>query len=168
VIMLLFTSVRVTELVSIKLCDLNPISMILIIKWGKGGKRRKIPLKHEAVQDIRDYMDGEGRMSKFASSEYLLVTQRAPRADRDIVNKVFSRISRELNISMHPHKFRRIYCTRLLSKGESTSDNGSCTCWSRIWRKASLVLETMSSFLYTQREDNHRKQARSWTRGGIR
>jgi len=40
ILLLLYTGVRVSELVNIKLRDLDILSMNLTISWGKGGKRR--------------------------------------------------------------------------------------------------------------------------------
>jgi len=49
VLLLLYTGVRVLELVNIKLRDVDILSMNLTVAWGKGGKRREIPLKGELL-----------------------------------------------------------------------------------------------------------------------
>lgn len=114
--LLLFTGVRVTELVTIKLKDLDFLTMQLTVT-GKGGKQRDIPLKSEVIEATREYLELECKHNKHASSEYLLLTQRASKMDRDAVNKMIRRLGRELGIPMHPHKFRHTFCTRLLKRG---------------------------------------------------
>ena len=72
--LLLYTGVRVSELAGLRLADLDLVSMNLIVAWGKGGKRREVPLKGEVVEAIRDYLNGERKQSRFADSKMLLVT----------------------------------------------------------------------------------------------
>jgi len=114
---LLFSGVRVTELVSLRLKDIDLLSSTLTIAWGKGSKYREVPLRQEVVEVIKEYMGSERKESEFNTSEYLLLTQRAGRMDRDTVNKVLHRMGKELGIEMYPHKFRHTFCTRLVKKG---------------------------------------------------
>ncbi|NMM65127.1 tyrosine-type recombinase/integrase [Clostridium sp. P21] len=117
ILMLLYTGVRVSELVNIKLKDIDILSLNLTITWGKGGKRREVPLKSEVVDSIKEYLEGERKESKFADSEYLILTNRASKMDRDAVNKLLNRIGKELGFKLNPHKFRHSFCTRLLKRG---------------------------------------------------
>lgn len=114
---LLYTGVRVSELVNIKLKDIDMLAMNLTIAWGKGGKRREVPLKSEVIEAVKEYLEGDRRDSKFADSENLILTNRSAKMDRDAVNKLISRMEKKLGIRMHPHKFRHTFCTRLLKKG---------------------------------------------------
>lgn len=114
---LLYTGVRVSELVNIKLKDIDMLAMNLTIAWGKGGKRREVPLKSEVIEAVKEYLEVNRRDSKFADSEYLILTNRSAKMDRDAVNKLLSRMEKKLGIKMHPHKFRHTFCTRLLKKG---------------------------------------------------
>lgn len=116
-LLLLYTGVRVSELVNVKLKDVDVLAMNLTVAWGKGGKRREVPLKGEVIDALREYLEGERKDSKFADSEYLILTNRSPKMDRDAVNKLLSKLEKKLSIRMHPHKFRHTFCTRLLKKG---------------------------------------------------
>lgn len=62
-------------------------------------------------------MATERKTHKFAESEYLLLTQRAKKMDRDTVNKLLNKHGEYLGITMWPHKFRHTFCTRLLKVG---------------------------------------------------
>ncbi|WP_411682652.1 tyrosine-type recombinase/integrase [Clostridium thailandense] len=117
ILLLLYTGVRVSELVNINLKDIDVLAMNLTIAWGKGGKRREVPLKGEVIDALKEYLEGERKDSKFADSEYLILTNRSLKMDRDAVNKLLSKMEKKPGIRMHPHKFRHTFCTRLLKKG---------------------------------------------------
>ena len=114
--LLLYTGVRVSELVSIKIADMDFLVMQLRIV-GKGGKVREIPLKSEVVEMIKEYMNGERKEHKLKYSEYLLISQRAEKLDRDTINKILRKHGKELSMVMKPHKYRHTFCSRLIKKG---------------------------------------------------
>jgi prepilin-type N-terminal cleavage/methylation domain-containing protein len=106
VALLLYTGVRVSELVNLRLRDLDCLGMVLKVVWGKGGKVREVPMRTEVVETIQEYLEGERKANKHCDSEYLLLTQRAGKMDRDSVNKVLKQIGRQHGIQLNPHKFR--------------------------------------------------------------
>lgn len=57
--LLLFTGVRVSELVSIRLRDMDFLTMQINV-LGKGGKIREVPLRAEVIEAANEYMDTEG------------------------------------------------------------------------------------------------------------
>ncbi|MED5053040.1 tyrosine-type recombinase/integrase [Anoxybacillus rupiensis] len=114
--LLLYTGVRVSELVSIKLSDIDYLASTLTVR-GKGGKIREISLRQDVVHLIRTYVKEERLKSKFKDSEYLLLSQRAPKVHRDAVRDWLANVSKELGFKLHPHLFRHTFCTRLLKKG---------------------------------------------------
>jgi len=116
ILLLLYTGVRVSEVVHIKMQDIDFLTLTLKIV-GKGGKYREVPLKLEVVVAVKEYIEGERKLSKYSDSKYLLLTQRAGIMDRDTVNKLLHRHGEELHLEIYPHKFRHSFCTRLLKKG---------------------------------------------------
>ncbi|WOV84734.1 tyrosine-type recombinase/integrase [Sporosarcina jeotgali] len=116
VYLMLYTGVRVSELVSIKLTDIDFLTSHLQV-IGKGGKRREIGLKPEVLRLVREYIKEERSASVFYQSDYLLVSQRAEKMHRDAVRNWLAKISNELGFWLHPHIFRHTFCTRLLKKG---------------------------------------------------
>ncbi|WP_040048296.1 tyrosine-type recombinase/integrase [Bacillus thermotolerans] len=114
--LLLYTGVRVSELVGIKIADVDFLTSQLTV-IGKGGKRREIGLRQDVLQLIKDYMNEERSESNFRHSDYLLVSQRAEKMHRDAVRDWLAKISKELGFKLHPHLFRHTFCTRLLKKG---------------------------------------------------
>lgn len=115
--LLLYTGVRVSELINIKRENIDPIARYLTIEHGKGGVTREIPLKHEVLDLIDMYIHQERSASPFLESPYLLLTQRAPKLHRDAVNRMLNGIGNNLDIHLHPHIFRHTFCTQLLRKG---------------------------------------------------
>jgi integrase/recombinase XerD len=116
VYLLLYTGVRVSELVGIKISDIDFLTSHLKVV-GKGGKRREIGLRQDVLYLIRQYMKEERSESVFRDSPYLLLSQRAGKMHRDAVRDWLAKISKELGFKLHPHLFRHTFCTRLLKKG---------------------------------------------------
>lgn len=113
---LLFTGVRVNELVNIKLSNLDMIARELAV-LGKGNKYREIPLKPELVEQSQEYIKGERKDSNFNDSPFLFVSQRSGKLDRDTVNTILNKIGQQLNMKLYPHKLRHTFCTRLIAAG---------------------------------------------------
>jgi integrase/recombinase XerD len=116
VYLLLYTGVRVSELVGIQIADIDFLTSTLKVT-GKGGKRREIGLRQDVLYLIRQYMKEERSQSVFRDSPYLLLSQRAGKMHRDAVRGWLAKISKELGFKLHPHLFRHTFCTRLLKKG---------------------------------------------------
>ena len=114
--LLFFTGVRVSELVSIRLKDMDFLTMQLNV-LGKGGKIREVPLRAEVIEAANEYMDTERRQHKYSDSEYLLLTERSSKMDRDAVNKLLKKHGKVLGIYLKPHKFRHTFCTTLIDRG---------------------------------------------------
>lgn len=82
--LLLYTGVRVSELVNIKLADVDVLTSSLTV-IGKGGKQRQIGLRSDVLQLIQTYRQRERSEFAFSDSSYLLVSQRAGKMRRDAV-----------------------------------------------------------------------------------
>lgn len=116
VYLLLYTGVRVSELVGIKIADIDFLTSQLVV-LGKGGKRREIGLRQDVLRLVQQYMRDERSGSVFHHSGYLLVSQRAEKMHRDAVRDWLAKVSKELGFKLHPHLFRHTFCTMLLRKG---------------------------------------------------
>lgn len=114
--LLLYTGVRVSELINIKLADIDFLTVSIMIR-GKGGKLREVSLRQDVVNLMKLYIKEERQLSRFSESEYLLVSQRSEKMHRDTVRDWLAIVSKELGIKLHPHLFRHTFCTRLLNKG---------------------------------------------------
>lgn len=113
---LLYTAVRVSELVNIRLKDIDTLTSTLTVK-GKGGKVREIGIRNDLMEMIKDYLAGERKESKFHDSEYLLVSQRCKKMHRDAVRDWLAKISEDVGIKLYSHLFRRTCASLLLKRG---------------------------------------------------
>lgn len=73
VMLLLYTGVRVSELCSIKIKDIDFLNYSIKI-YGKGGKFREVPLKFDLADAIKEYI--KDRDYNVKDSEYLVIGQR--------------------------------------------------------------------------------------------
>jgi integrase/recombinase XerD len=145
ILLLLFTGLRVSELVGLKIRDVDFLLLTLKI-LGKGGKYREVPLKPEVADEVKRYIEEDRKNHPKSDSQHLLLTQRAGKMDKDTVNKLLRKHGKQINLSMKPHKFRHTFCTRLIKKGVSI------TIVSKLAGHAS-VNTTASFYINTSRED---------------
>ncbi len=114
--LLLYTGVRVSELVSIRIRDIDFLTHQLKV-IGKGGKYREIPLKEDIVESVKEYLL-ERRYNSYYKEASLLLGQRGP-LGRDAVNRALVRITKEAKLpqKLKPHACRHTFCTNLIRKG---------------------------------------------------
>ena len=115
VMLLLFTGVRVSELCSIKIKDIDFLNYSIKI-YGKGGKFREVSLKFELADAIKEYI--KDRDYNVKDSEYLIIGQRGA-LRRDAINTMLERLTKEIGMvnKLKPHTFRHTFCTRLINRG---------------------------------------------------
>jgi integrase/recombinase XerD len=104
VMLLLYTGVRVSELCSIKIKDIDFLNYSIKI-YGKGGKFREVPMKFDLADVIKEYI--KDRDSSLRDSEYLVIGQRGA-LRRDAINTMLERLTNEIGMvnKLKPHTFR--------------------------------------------------------------
>ncbi len=113
------TGLRVSELVSLELNDVNLETRVLLAR-GKGSKERIVPVGAPAAEAVRAYLATarepllHGRRSKD-----LFVTPRGGRMTRQGFAKLLDRYARGAGIRrrISPHKLRHSFATHLLQGG---------------------------------------------------
>lgn len=115
-IVLYSTGVRVSELVNIKLNDINS-SELEIKVLGKGKKERIVPINPIALESIATYVDA--REKQKIHNEYLFLNQKggqlSVRGVRYIIDKEVKKTSILNKVS--PHTFRHSFASQLLESG---------------------------------------------------
>ncbi len=115
VMLLLYTGVRVSELCSIKIKDIDFLNYSIKI-YGKGGKFREVPLKFDLADVIKEYI--KDRDYNVKDSEYLVIGQRGA-LKRDAINTMLERLTKDIGMvnKLKSHTFRHTFCTRLINRG---------------------------------------------------
>jgi integrase/recombinase XerC len=113
------TGVRVSELVSIKLKDIN-MGANFIIVYGKGSRERIVFFGSKAAESLEEYLKkSRPYLVKNLSCEYLFLnkngTKLTDRSVRRIIDKYVKELSLKKNIS--PHTLRHTFATHMLNNG---------------------------------------------------
>ena len=98
-----YTGIRRSELIEIKVSDINFTKRLILIR-GKGGKERFVPFNNKLQRMLRNYID------KNNIAERLIDLQTRH------VNNIFQKISRRIRYKVHPHMLRHAYASELYRK----------------------------------------------------
>ncbi len=113
------TGLRVSELVSLKLSDLQ-MDVGYLTAFGKRNKQRIVPLGMAAVDTLREYLDyGRPGLDKQRGSHFLFLNRSGEGLTRQGFWKIIKRRALEAGItqSISPHMMRHSFATHLLENG---------------------------------------------------
>ncbi len=113
------TGIRVSELTSIELPDLD-LDLGIVRVMGKGRKERYVPFGSIAADALENYLrDGRPRLLKKEKHDKLFVNLRGgPLTDRGVRHVLDSIVGRaSIQSNVYPHMLRHTFATHLLSAG---------------------------------------------------
>jgi integrase/recombinase XerD len=114
------TGLRVTELVSLRLNDLN-FQVGYITAFGKGSKERIVPLGENAILWLRRYLDtARSSILNMRESDHLFVTARGGRMTRQNFWALIKRYGLLCDINsekIKPHTVRHSFATHIMERG---------------------------------------------------
>jgi integrase/recombinase XerD len=113
------TGLRVSELVSLKLSDLQ-MDVGYLMAFGKRNKQRIVPLGEVAVLSLREYLQyGRPALDKERGSHYLFLNRSGEGLTRQGFWKIIKRRGQEAGIRQNitPHTMRHSFATHLLENG---------------------------------------------------
>lgn len=116
VYVLLYTAVRVSELVQMKWTDIDFLTQTVVVR-GKGGKVREVGLRSDVIEQLNRYQLEERASSRFADSPYVFISERAANIHRDTVRRTLKSLGESVKLHLYPHLFRRTCATLLLKRG---------------------------------------------------
>lgn len=112
------TGLRVSELVSLKLSDVNT-DVGYLMAFGKGGKERLVPLGEPAAACVASYVAGPRLRMDRAGSDYLFLTRLGKGMTRQSFWNVIRKRAQQAGIrkAISPHTLRHSFATHLLENG---------------------------------------------------
>lgn len=111
---LLQTGSRVSEFVGLDVADVLPDECTILIRRGKGGKARNVPILPDLAQELRTFLGRRGRGPLFETNRF---ARFSPRRIQQIVKHVADTAG--LQKRVHPHLLRHTIATHLLEHGMS-------------------------------------------------
>ncbi|MCL6002083.1 MAG: tyrosine-type recombinase/integrase [Thermoplasmatales archaeon] len=115
--LLVYTGIRVSELCSIRIQDIDINNKTLKIRNGKGDKDRLVVFSEKVVSDLRLYFmemrEGKGK------GDFLFPTSKSKRISPVTIERVIRTIVKRSGIpkKVTPHTFRHTFATSLLRNG---------------------------------------------------
>lgn len=112
------TGVRISELINIKIHDLN-INNCTLKVMGKGSKERIIPIGDYALKYLEIYLNEYRAMFIKKNTDYLFLNPSGNKLSRQAFFKTIKKIALEKNIKVDfsPHTLRHSFATHMLENG---------------------------------------------------
>jgi site-specific recombinase XerD len=103
--------VRVSELVSLEIQDINFEKAAILVRFGKGGKQRVVPISHALAADLKEYVKNRQGPLFLSSWGHEYSTR--------YIQKICKEVSTycEFTPPVTPHIFRHSHATFLLNAG---------------------------------------------------
>jgi len=105
------TGLRVSEIVNLKVQDINLAEKTGIVKAGKGNKDRMFILSEKLIQNLKTFMDEHANYQYVFSKDKPLTTRN--------IQKIIKHMTKKANINkkVTPHTMRHSFATHLLEAG---------------------------------------------------
>lgn len=112
------TGIRITELINIKIHDLN-INNCTLKVMGKGSKERIIPIGDYALSYVKLYIDNYRCQFVKKNTDYLFLSNRGTLMTRQSFFKIVKKIAKEkdIKVDFSPHTLRHSFATHMLENG---------------------------------------------------
>jgi len=112
------TGLRVSELIHLRLRDINLEDGFLICR-GKGGKERIVPLGRQAEQSVRNYLDTARPLLLKESTDLLFISSWGRAFTRQGFWKMLKEYAQKAGLEkkISPHVLRHSFATHMLERG---------------------------------------------------
>lgn len=117
VTVLMYTGLRISELLKLKKTDISIITGEIRVIDGKGGKQRIVVANSKVIDAINEYR----RYYKREDTEYLFYNASGNMLDRTAINKVFWEF-RDIEKPISPHSLRHYFCSTALEAGYTIAE----------------------------------------------
>ncbi len=113
------TGLRVSELVGLRLSDINR-DIGCLSTLGKGSKQRLVPLGEVAIGALEEYLaDGRAQLKPATDCQYLFLNRRGSSLSRQGFWKILkgAALKSGIGCAIYPHMLRHSFATHLLENG---------------------------------------------------
>lgn len=109
---------RVSELIQLKISDIYPKEQFISI-FGKGNKKRLVPISERALSIILRYKDYVRVHQKIQNKNILFLNRRGEQLTREMIFLIVRKAAKKAGIEkkISPHTFRHSYASVLLENG---------------------------------------------------
>ncbi|CAB49304.1 site-specific tyrosine recombinase/integron integrase [Pyrococcus abyssi] len=116
ILLLLYgAGLRVSELCNLRVEDVNFEYGVIVVRGGKGGKDRVVPISESLLSEIKRYLE-----SRNDDSPYLFVEMKRKRKDKlspKTVWRLVKKYGRKAGVELTPHQLRHSFATHMLERG---------------------------------------------------
>lgn len=113
---LLYTGLRMREMMNLKMGEVDMENEVILVKSGKGGKDRIVPMSKKLHEYLAPYIKDRGRLGK--QNIYFFNTLKG---DGPVTSSGFRRtvnsIKKASGVNFSPHKLRHTFATLMLEGG---------------------------------------------------
>ncbi len=110
-----YAGIRKMEAANLVIADIDFERASLLV-WGKGGKRRRVPMHHSLAESLRDWLKARAA----SAYDWLLVQACGAKMTETAIERRFSRLSHAMGIKIRPHGLRHACATVLALEGWET------------------------------------------------
>lgn len=108
---------RVSEIINLKIKDIDSSRMVIIVRQGKGKKDRHVTLAQKTLELLRKYI--REYFTDYDSEKYLFKGQFGPQYSAKSIQEFLNKYAKLAGIKkhVHPHLIRHCYASHLLENG---------------------------------------------------
>ena len=137
---LLSSGVRVSELCTIRISDVNFDTLAVVVREGKGSKQRTVYINDLTSKHLIEYLS-----KRNVAGDYLFYNKAKQPLNPGGVRHILKTIEERARITnVHPHRFRRTFATGLANRGMEIQEIGKLLGHSN--------LNTTLTYVYTSEE----------------
>ncbi|MEK6480131.1 tyrosine-type recombinase/integrase [Catalinimonas sp. 4WD22] len=107
------SGLRISEVIRLKIKDIDSKRMVLVVRQGKGKKDRQVPLSKHLLQELRTYYQ------EYQPKDYLFEGEKGGAYSKSSIQQIFRRAKKAVGIQKKAtvHTLRHSYATHLLESG---------------------------------------------------